>query len=193
MFSGKGISPDPEKVKALHESQKPESASEVPSFLGMAQYNARYIPNFSTITAPLRELTKNNAEWQWTDLEETAFNEVKNALSENATTAYFDPQKETTIYVDASPVRLAGILTQDDRVIMYASRSLTAVGSRYSQTEREALAVVWACEDYNVYVNGVPVTIVTDHQPLLGIWNKPKPSSLRIARWGYAYNRIVSR
>lgn len=184
VFSGKGISPDPEKVKALHESQKPQSAPEVRSFLGMAQYSARYIPNFSTITAPLRELTKNNAEWQWTDREETAFNEVKSALSENATTAYFDPHNETTIYVDASPVGLAGILTQDDRVIMYASRSLTAVESRYSQTEREALAVVWACEHYNVYINGAPVTIVTDHQPLLGIWNKPKQTSLRIARWG---------
>ncbi len=62
VFSGKGISPDPEKVKALHESQKPQSAPEVRSFLGMAQYSARYIPNFSTITAPLRELTKNNAK-----------------------------------------------------------------------------------------------------------------------------------
>lgn len=184
VFSSEGISPDPEKVKALRESKTPTTASEVRSFLGMAQYSARFIPRFSTLTEPLRNLTKKDTEWQWSESEENAFREVKNALTENATTAYFDVRKDTTIYVDASPVGIAGILSQENRAIAYASRSLTAVESRYSQTEREALAVVWACEHFNMYVNGAPVTIVTDHQPLLNIWNKPNPPSLRLKRWG---------
>jgi hypothetical protein len=183
VFSAKGVSPDPEKVKALHDARKPSNASEVRSFLGMAQYSARYIQDFSTLTEPLRSLTKKEAKWEWGDREEKSFQDVKNAFSEDANTAYFDPRKETTIHVDASPVGLAGILSQEGRVVNYASRSLTEVETRYSQTEREALAVVWSCEHFHTYISGAPVTIVTDHQPLLGIWNKSN-ASLRITRWG---------
>ena len=60
---------------------------------------------------------------------------------------------------------------------------MSEVEQRYTQTEREALAVVWACEHFHIYLSGAPFTVITDHQPLLGIWKKPHPS-LRIARWG---------
>ena len=67
------------------------------------------------------------------------------------------------------------------RVIGYGSRSLTDIETRYSQMEREGLAVVWACEHFDVYVRGKPFTIYTDHKPLDYIWKKPKPL-LRIER-----------
>ena len=66
--------------------------------------------------------------------------------------AYFDPELDTEIEVDASPVGLAVILTQAGKVITYGSRSLTDVETRYSQREREALAVIWACEHFDMYV-----------------------------------------
>ena len=97
--------------------------------------------------------------------------------------AYFDPELDTEIDVDASPVGLAGILTQGGKVIAYGSRSLTDVKTRYSQTEREALAVVWACEHFDLYVHGNKFKIVTDHKALIYIWKKPRPP-LRIERWG---------
>ncbi|XP_062585043.1 uncharacterized protein K02A2.6-like [Saccostrea cucullata] len=56
--------------------------------------------------------------------------------------------------------------------------------SRYSQTEREALAIVWACEHFDIYIRGANnVNIITDHKPLEKIWQKPRPP-LRIERWG---------
>ena len=64
---------------------------------------------------------------------------------------------------------------------MLAGHSFSDVKTRYSQTEREA-AVVWACEHFNRYTSGAPFKVVTDHQPLLGIWRKPN-LTLRIARW----------
>ena len=183
IFSADGVSPDPEKIKALRDAKKPENATEVRSFLGMAQYSARSIPNFSTITEPLRNLTKKDSAWQWEESEENAFRNIQDVLTEEVTTSFFDPQKETTIHIDASPVGVAGILSQEGRVVTYASRSLTTTEARYSQTEREALAVVWACEHFHTYISGAPITVITDHQPLLGIWKKPNPP-LRIARWG---------
>lgn len=68
--------------------------------------------------------------------------------------------------VDASPVGLAGLLTQNGKIIAYASRSLTDVETRYSQTEKEALAIVWAIEHFHLYLYGQSFTLVSDHQPL---------------------------
>ena len=81
-----------------------------------------------------------------------------NWLSTKPVLAYFDTQKETEITVDASPVGLGGVLTQKDskgydRVVAYGSRSLTEVEQRYSQLEREALGVVWACEYFHIYIS----------------------------------------
>ena len=73
-------------------------------------------------------------------------------------------------------------MSQNGRLVAYASRSLTSVEQRYSQTEREAQAVVWACEHFNIYVSGEPFTVVTDHRPLLTIWDKPSPPT-SVARW----------
>ena len=77
--------------------------------------------------------------------------------------------KEIKIIVDASPVGIAGILVLDDQPIMYCSRALNDVESRYSQTELEALAVVLACEHFDIYVRGSSFTVVTGHKPLVHI------------------------
>ena len=68
--------------------------------------------------------------------------------------SYFDRQKKTEVIVDASPVGLGFILVQGNeseqkRVVAYASKTLKAVEQRCSQTEREALAIVWSCEHFH--------------------------------------------
>ncbi|KAK7088231.1 hypothetical protein V1264_022168 [Littorina saxatilis] len=154
IFSGEGLKPDPVKVRALREAATPSNATQLRSFLGMAQYSARFIDNFATITEPLRQLTKQDATWSWEEPQETAFKTVKAALCKSATLTYFDIKKQTEILVDASPVGIAGLLSQDVRPVCYASRALSDVEQRYSQTEREALAVVWACEHFDIYIPG---------------------------------------
>lgn len=98
---------------------------------------ARFIPHYATISEPLRRLTKKDTNWRWTEEEEAAANKLKEALTGAEVMAYFDPKKETDILVDASPVGLGAVLTQDGRVLCYASRGLTDVEQRYSQTERD--------------------------------------------------------
>ena len=83
-------------MQALREAPRPQNASEVPSFLGMAQCSARFIDNFATITESLCAITKQDSEWHWTKKKkkkEDAFEHAKAALSENTTLAYLDPQK----------------------------------------------------------------------------------------------------
>ncbi|XP_062610353.1 uncharacterized protein K02A2.6-like [Saccostrea cucullata] len=184
VFSSEGISADPRKVDAIKNSEIPSNASEVRSFLGMTNYVGRFIPNYSTITAPLRELTKQNVKFEWQPNQQKAFDMLKRELTSDKVMAYFDPSKETTMIVDASPVGLGALLTQEGKVISYGSRALNDVETRYSQTEREALAVVWGCEHFHLYLFGQDFKVISDHKPLEAIFNNPhsKPPA-RIERW----------
>ena len=141
-------------------------------------------------TQLLNELTQQSTPWKWTRRQQRALQQVKDALAKASATAYFDPDKRTEILVDASPVGLGAILCQLDphtderQVVAYASRSLTATEQRYSQTEREALAIVWSCEYFHLYVYGKPITIFTDHKPLVHIYSNPtSKTSARLERW----------
>ena len=182
VFSADGMKPAPAKVNDLKNADEPKNSAELRSFLGMAQYSSRFIPNFATLTAPLRRLTRQDVPWCWGEEEARALNAVKQTLCESATLAYFDTKKRSELIVDASPVGVGALLSQDGKPICYASRALSPVEQRYSQTEREALGIVWACEHFDIYVRGTDFTVVTDHKPLTTIWLKPNPPA-RIARW----------
>ena len=88
---------------------------------------------------------------------------------------------------DASPFGLGAILIKDQddgpRVISYAARSLSDVESRYHQTEREALSLVWACEKFKPYLIGNKFDLVTDHEPLKVIYGPRSKPCARIERW----------
>eukprot|EP00794_Sanderia_malayensis_P010467 gene10467-biopygen7633 len=148
----------------------------------MTQYVFRFIPGYATITAPLRNLTRQDVTWTWSEEQQTAFDSLKTALTQSSVMAYFDPTCDSEVIVDASPVGLGALLVQNGRVVSYTSRALTDVEQRYSQTEREMLAVVWSMEHFHLYLYGSHFRIVTDHKPLLSIFNSHKPTSARIDR-----------
>ncbi|PIK38325.1 hypothetical protein BSL78_24838 [Apostichopus japonicus] len=144
-LSSDGICPSDEKVEAIKDARQPTSASEVRSFLGLVQYCSRFIPNLATISEPLRRLTKKGQTFSWGKEQEQSFQSLKNVLTKADTLAYFDKNAKTQVISDASPVGLGAILVQiqngEARIIGYASRSLTDVERRYSQTEKEALGL----------------------------------------------------
>ena len=184
MLRASGTFPDPVKVEAIRTIKEPSNVSELRSFLGMTGYCSRFINGYASITEPLRRLTKKDTEWKWEQSQQDAFDKLKTMLSSDTVITYYDPNRDTELITDASPVGLSGILTQEGKVVAYASRALTQTETKYSQTEREALAIVWACEHYSMYLKGAPCfTVVTDHKPLTTIWSKKQPP-LRIERWG---------
>ncbi|KAK3749040.1 hypothetical protein QZH41_005695 [Actinostola sp. cb2023] len=189
VFSDGGMKPDPKKVEDIQNLEPPTNVKELRSVLGMTGYSSRFIQDYATITAPLRELTHKNSSWNWTTTHQEAFETLKEKLQSAPALAYFDISKSTEIAVDASPVGLGAILTQKDEnghshVIAYGSRSLTKTEQNYSQTEREVLAIVWGCEHYHLYCYGKALTVFTDHKPLTSTFNNPlsKPTP-RIERW----------
>ena len=104
----------------------------------------------------MRKITRQNETFQWGPEKKQAFQQLKEKLSKAETLAYFDKNAKTQVIADASPVGLGAILIQEQngtkRVVAYASRSLTEVERRYSQTKKEALGLVWACERFHVYL-----------------------------------------
>lgn len=183
VFSDKGISADPKKVKIILGHAAPSNPFEVRSFLGMTQYVSRFIPHYATVTEPLRRLTRQGVPWVWSDKEQSAFDNLKEALSSSNVMVYFDQNKLSEVLVDASPVGLGAILTQDGRVVSYASRALTDMEQRYSQTDREMLAVAYGVEHFHLYLFASTFTVITDHKPLLGIMKSRNPTTARIERW----------
>lgn len=132
IFSREGIQADPEKIAAVISLNTPESCDAVRSFLSMANYVRRFIPGFADVTAPLRELKKKDATFQWTADCKASVNSIKELLANEPVLACFNTNIPSEILVDASPVGLAAILTQrygdnDFRIIAFASKSLSAV------------------------------------------------------------------
>ena len=179
--------------------KEPTNFLEIKSFLETINYCNRFIPDFFTVTAPIRHLTKKNIELKWDKLQQEAFTTLKTLLTNAPVLAFYDPNAETNILVDASPHGIGAILTQTQqgefKPIAYGSRGLTETESRHIQTERETLAVIWACHHFHYYVYDSAFTVTTDQKPLEVLLSPKSNPHPRIQRWILrlqAYNVTVN-
>ena len=190
IFSASGTRPDPERIDNLVKVPAPRNVSEVRSFLGMTNTCHDYIPDYATIAAPLSQLTRKNVTFKWKLEHQRAFDKMKKALTQTLVMAYFDTSKRTMVIVDGSPFRLGAILAQKElqgqryNIIAYASRPLTPVERRYSQTDIEGLSLVWGIEHFRLFLIGSEFDVITDHKALESILNNPKSKPpARIESW----------
>ena len=187
LVSEKGIGQTEERVRAVVEARQPENMHELRSLLGLVNYIARFIPGFATISEPLRKLTRKDVPFVFGREQCTAFSVLKKKLTNAMKLAHFDKEAPTKVIADASPVGLGAVLVQEQSqgpvVVSYASRSLSDVERRYSQTEKEALGQVWACEKFHPYIYGQCFELLTDHKPLEAIYAPKSKLCARIERW----------
>ena len=189
IFSSQGIKPNPLKLQEIRNTPVPENTKALQSFLGLMNYFKRFIPNYSTLTYPLRQLLRKDNEWNWSPECVDTFTKLKTILTSESCIGYFDENNDTIVYADASPFGVSSILlqkqpgTQDAKIISYSSRALSPAEQKYSQIERECLAIVYACEHNRLYVYGRHFTIYNDHKPIVNTLNNPKSKvPLRIER-----------
>ena len=174
-----GALPDQRKVAAILNMPPPSDRQGVMRLLGMACYIAKFCPNFSSITAPIRSLLVKENDFCWRpDIHGAAFDSLKTLLVNAPVLAYFDPNKKITVQCDASQAGLGSVLMQDGRPVEYASRAMTSTEQNYAQIEKELLAVVFGMERFHTYVYAQQdVTVETDHKPLISISKKALSSA----------------
>ena len=165
-FSADGVRPDPGKAADIQRMKEPQNVAQLQEFLSIATYMSPFIPNLSQQTATLRDLVKKDAEFFWAESHNAAFEATKSLICREVTLAYFDPQAESVIQVDASSRGLGAVLIQHGKPIAFASKSLSDCEQRYANIEREMLAVVFGCERFHMYVYGKSFVLESDHKPL---------------------------
>lgn len=186
MWSSDGISSDPDKLVAIKDMSLPSEKDTLRSFLGLAGYMGQNsIPHMSTITRPLWELMKSDQKTlNWSEKSKHAFEVLRTELLSDRCRTYFDPAKKVTVQTDASPFGLGSVLLQEGKIVMFASRNLTATERRYSQIEREFLGIVFGLRRFAKLLVGLEFELQTDHLPIVQLFKKPiDVLSNRLQRW----------
>ncbi|KRY20902.1 Retrovirus-related Pol polyprotein from transposon 17.6 [Trichinella patagoniensis] len=186
IISEKGIATDPSKTRAVKEWQAPSCVSELRQLLGLASYYRKFDNGFASNAAPLHRLLEGDAEWKWTEDCQVAFDALKHQLTSAPILAYPVFRRRFLDDVDASGDGLGAVLSQKDgskeRVVAYASRSLTKPERRYCVTRREMLGLVWALREFRPYLYGQRFLVRTDHSCLRWLRNFKEPEG-QVARW----------
>nr|CAB3504478.1 unnamed protein product [Digitaria exilis] len=177
-----GISVDPTKVQEVLDWQPPTSIHEIRSFLGLAGYYRRFIPDFSRIAKPMTELLKKGVKFEWNDKCEEAFHTLRRHLTSAPVLAQPDCTKPYDVYCDASGTGLGCVLMQENRVIAYASRALRPHEQNYPTHDLELAAVIHALKMWRHYLMGVPCNIYTDHKSLKYVFTQAH-LNMRQRRW----------
>lgn len=197
-----GVKPLKCKVETILKAKYPENASELVSFLGAAQYYARYIPDMSTVIEPLNKLRSEKNDWKFGVEEKRAFDELKKRLASNRVLTFYNPALPVKLDADASKHGLGAVLShvypdRTERPIEFISRTLSKSERNYSQIEKEALSIVWSIKRFHRYLFARKFTLITDHKPLEFIFHPtkgiPEMGVSRIVRWSlflssYQYN-----
>ncbi|XP_003737424.1 uncharacterized protein K02A2.6-like [Galendromus occidentalis] len=189
VVSSKGVKPLPDNVKAIENVPEPKNVSQLRSFLGMAGFYLKCVPRYAELVEPLKELLRKEVKFDWRERQRLAFRAVKGAIAEAAPLRVFDPALPLVLTTDASDYGLGAVLQQ--RVngklepLAYASCSLSETQRRYSTSDKEALACVWAIEKWHVYLWGRRFTLKTDHRALVSLFGTKGADrrSIRLARW----------
>lgn len=187
-----GVRPDAKKIEAVRNYPEPKTKKELQALLGLANYYRRFVRGYAEIAHPLTELTKKSIEWVWGDEQRNAFNRIKTVLTSRPLLSYPDFSREFIIQTDASGYGLGAVLSQMQRlpnsddevevVIAYASRHLNERERKWSTTEKECLAIIYAVTVFRPYVYGRVFTCVTDHRPLEWLMSKKEPTG-KLERW----------
>ena len=181
-----GLQTDPDKIDPILKYPVPRNIKDLRRFLGFASWYRRFIPNYATLATPLTKLLKKTQSWIWHTEQQSAYEEIKLCLSNAPVLACPDFEIPFVLQTDASNTGLGAVLTQtvrdEEHVISYASRTLSEAKIKYSTTEKECLAIVWAIQKYRPYLEGYKFTVVTDHSSLRWLHNLKNPTG-RLARW----------
>jgi hypothetical protein len=182
VVTSQGIEVDGSKVDAIQSWPQPMTVTQVRSFLGLAGFYRRFVQNFSTIAAPLHELTKKGAPFEWGAPQEDAFNTLKERLTHAPLLQLPNFDKVFELECDASGIGLGAVLLQDHKPIAYFSEKLSGAALKYSTYDKELYALVRTLQTWQHYLWPREFIIHSDHEALKHIRTQTNLNR-RHAKW----------
>ncbi|KAF8052117.1 hypothetical protein N665_1603s0001 [Sinapis alba] len=170
------------KRSCIRESPQPKSATAIRSFLGLAGYYKKFVKGFSSIAQPMTKLTGKDVKFAWSEESERSFSALKDMLTSAPVLVLPEEDQSYVVYTDASITRLGCVLTQNGKVIAYASRQLRKHEGNYPTHDLEMAAVVFALKIWRSYLYETKVQILTDYKNLKYIFTQPD-LNLRERSW----------
>jgi hypothetical protein len=190
IVSQSGIKKTPEYVQKVSEYPRPKTVGELREFLGLINFQRKFLPGCSEIQKPLSCLTggKRNRVLSWSSEMSESFNKLIYEMQQDVELAYPDYDEDANkleLWVDASAYGAGAYLAQEQgehhRVIGFASMTFTDTQLNYSTLERELTALRWGIKTFKPFLYGIEFNLYTDHQPLVHLHNMRLVSS-RLAR-----------
>lgn len=181
-----GIFIDSDRLAEIKNYPRPKNLKTLRGFLGTLNYYRKFIPGIAEKSIALIELLKKGVKWQWTTMREDAFQKLKDTFYNNTILYHPDYKKKFILRTDASDKAIAGELMQDvdgERVpICFISKTLKGCEIRYTISEKEMAAIVFAVNKLKYYLIGNEFIIETDHAALTHL-TKTRFANSRIYRW----------
>ena len=176
------------KEEAMQAFTQPTTKKQVRAFLWITGYYRKFIPNYSTLAAPLTDLTKNRpTKVTWTSHCDSAFHALKTSLCTSPVLNSPNFSKPFILQTDASDRGVGAALSQyskDNQLhpVAYFSRKLLPREERYSTVEKECLEVKLGIEAFHFYLMRRTFTVQTDHRALIWL-DRLKDTNSRLTRW----------
>ena len=186
IVSAEGVSPDPEKVKAVRDWPVPRNLYEVRAFVALASYYRRHIKGFADLARPLHELTQKGRPFVWSEKQQLAFEQLKDRLTNAPVLSSPTDGGKYWLDTDMSNAALGAVLQQEQngeiKVIAYASRVLSPAEKKYCVTRKELLAVIYGLKQFRHFLLINPFVLRVDHSALTALLRSPNPLG-QSARW----------
>lgn len=187
-----GLRPDPAKIDAISNAPTPKDVTQLKSWLGMLNYYGRFIVNLSSILHPLHKLLKKEVPWKWDAECERAFDAARRYLTSDRVLAHYEAERPLVLSVDSSSYGLGAVLAHryedgSERPVSCVSRTLNDAERKYSQLDKEALAIYFGITKHHQYLFGRQFVLRSDHKPLSYIFGEkrgiPQTAASRLQRW----------
>jgi hypothetical protein len=179
--------PDPKKVEAINNFKALKSVKHVRQFLGLLGFYRRLIPEMAMMSQPLLKLLKKDVLFHFDEACKSAFEKLKKCLTDLSYVHLPDLNKPFIISTDGCLTGLGAVLAQenDDGIrypIYWASRRLSNAEMKYTVSEIELLAAIWAIDKFMGYIEYTHFVLETDHEAIMWLQKMKEPSG-RLGRW----------
>ena len=181
ILSARGVAADPAKVSAITTWPPLRDVHDVRSFIGLATFYRRFVPNFSGVAAPITDLIRLE-KFEWTKAAERAFEELKRLMTEAPVLRLPDFERVFEVACDASGVGIGGVLSQEGHPVEYFSEKLDDTKRRYDNYDREFYALVQSLRHWRHYLLPKEFVLYSDHSALRHLHDQRKVSD-RHSRW----------